>query len=351
MTLVPPRAAAATVTRRPSRAPAGLAAGLVLAVVLLLGMCLVSLVVGSSHIPFGVIWHALWHDDPGNFDVVSVRTGRVPRTALGLLVGAALGLAGTVMQGISRNALADPGLLGVNAGAAVAVVVGISLLGMTSLSSYVWLAFVGAALAAVAVYGVSAAGPRGVTPTSLVLAGAALTALLTGLTSMMLLRNVNAFDEYRRWTVGSFSGRGADVVLPVLPFIAVGAVLALSLGRVLNVMSLGPEIARSLGQRTGRAQVVAGIVVVVLCGGATAAAGPIVFVGLAVPHIARQITGPDYRWILPYSMLIAPILMLGADVLGRVIAYPGELQVGVVTALVGAPVFIALVRYRSAAQL
>lgn len=335
--------------QRTSRTPA-LGAGLVLLLVVLLATCGLSLVIGSRTISISDVLDALGTSDPTNFDNVVVRTGRVPRTLIGLAVGAALGLAGTVMQGVTRNPLAEPGLLGINAGAAFAVVVGLVGFGLTSASQYIWFAFAGAAVAAVVVFLIGSRGPRGASPTSLVLAGAALTALLLGITSL-LLRNVNSYDEYRRWTVGSLAGRGVDVLAQVAPYLIAGIVLALLLGPVLNVMTLGPDVARALGQNVGRAQILNGLTVVLLCGGATAVAGPIVFLGLAVPHIARIVTGPDFRWILPYSALIAPIVLLLADIIGRVVAAPGELQVGVVTALLGAPLFIVLVRYRKTSEL
>ena len=329
----------------------GLGSGLAVLVVLLVGSCLLSLFVGSRSIGWGSILDAIRGVRLTDYDVIQIRSGRIPRTLIGLAVGAALGLAGTLMQGVTRNPLADPGLLGVNAGAAFALVVGIVVFGVTSPEQYVWFAFVGAALASVGVYLIASAGPRGAAPTALVLAGAAVSALLVGLTALMLLGSITAFDDFRRWTVGSLAGRNATVLIQVLPYLALGAVLALTLGRGLNVLTLGEDVARSLGQHVGRTQLIAGLSVVLLCGGATALAGPIAFVGLAVPHAARLITGPDFRWILPYAMLLAPMLVLLADVIGRIVASPGELQVGVVTALIGAPVFIALARRRGTSGL
>jgi iron complex transport system permease protein len=255
------------------------------------------------------------------------------------------------MQAVTRNPLADPGILGIEAGAALAVVIGISVLGISSLSGYVWLAFVGAAIASIAVYAIGALGREGATPVKLALAGAALTALLGSLTYLVLLTDVHALDRYRFWVVGSLAGRDSAIVASVWPFIAVGAAIALVSGRLLNTLALGDDVARSLGQRVGRARVLSATSVVVLCGAATAAVGPIAFVGLTIPHAARAITGPDYRWILPYSAVLGPVLLLGADVLGRVVVRPAELQVGIVTALLGAPFFIALVRRRKLAEL
>lgn len=322
-----------------------------LLVVVLAGVCLLSIAYGSRSIPLPVVVDALLHPDATSTDVLVVRGLRLPRTAVGLVVGAALGLAGAVMQGVARNPLADPGILGVNAGAAFAVVVAISVLGVTSPLGYVWFALAGAAVASVAVYAVASTGREGATPVKLSLAGAALSAMLLSLVTAVLLTDQSAFDSFRFWQVGSLAGRGFDVLLPVLPFVAVGGVLALALGPALNTLSLGDDVARGLGQRTGASRAAAALAVVLLCGGATALAGPVAFVGLAVPHLARAITGPDYRWVLPWSALLAPVLLLGADVLGRVVARPGEVQVGVVTAVIGGPVFVALVRRRRTAEL
>jgi iron complex transport system permease protein len=268
---------------------------------------------------------------------------RVPRTLIGLVAGAALGLAGALMQGLTRNPLADPGLLGVNAGASLAVVAAISVFGVTSPAGYVWFAFAGAALAAVLVYLV-ASGRNGPTPLSLTLAGAAVTAVLTSLITLVLLRDLDTLGQYRFWSVGSLVGRDASTVLPLAPFLVAGAVLALVLGRGLNGLALGDDVARGLGQRVGLTRVVAGVAIILLCGSATSLAGPLVFVGLVVPHLARRMVGGDYRWILAYSMPLGAILLVLADTVGRLIAQPAELEAGIVVALIGAPVLIVLVR-------
>ena len=325
--------------------------GLVGCVVLLVLVSLLSIAIGSKQIPLSTVLDALRHYNESDTDHVIIRSLRVPRTLIGLMVGAALGLSGALMQGVTRNPLADPGILGVNGGAALFVVGGIYWFGLSSLTSYVWLAFLGAAAASVAVYFLGSMGREGATPVKLALAGAALTAMLGSLTTALLIRDVDTFDQFRFWSVGSFAGRGPDIAKQVAPFILVGIVLALFCGRVLNALSLGDDVAKSLGQRVGLARAFVAVVVVLLCGAATAAAGPIGFIGLTIPHVARLVTGPDYRWILPYSMLLAPILLLGSDVIGRVVALPGELQVGIVTAVLGAPFFIILVRRRKLADL
>jgi iron complex transport system permease protein len=309
-----------------------------------------SIAFGSRSIPLGTVVDAFRHFD-GSEEHVIVRSLRVPRTLVGLGVGAALGLAGTVMQGVTRNPLADPGILGIEAGAALGVVVGIHSAGVATLTGYVWFAFAGAALASIVVYLLGSVGGGGATPVKLALAGAAMTALLSSLTSAILLVDVATLDRYRFWAVGSIAGRDSDVFGQVAPYLAVGTVLAFASARLLNTLALGDDVAHSLGARVRIGRGVAATSVILLCGAATAAAGPIGFVGLVVPHVARAICGPDYRWILPWSLVLAPMLLLSADIVGRIVARPGELQVGIVTALLGAPFFVALVRRRRLAAL
>jgi iron complex transport system permease protein len=223
--------------------------------------------------------------------------------------------------------------------------------GIGSALGYVWFAFAGAAVTSVVVYALGSLGREGATPVKLALAGAAITAFLGSITTTILLVDVATLDQFRFWAVGSLAGRDTAIAAQLAPFIVVGALMALASGRVLNALALGDDVARSLGQKVGLARAFSAASVVLLVGAAVAAAGPIGFVGLTVPHVARAITGPDYRWVLPYSAVLAPILLLGSDVIGRVIARPGEVQVGIVTALVGAPFFIALVRRRKLAEL
>lgn len=320
------------------------------AVVALAAVMLASLAVGSKPIDPGHVLGALFRFD-GSDDEIIVRDLRVPRTLLGLLIGAGLGLAGTLMQALTRNPLADPGILGVNAGAAAAVALAISALGVTTLSGYVWFALAGAAVATVVVYLLGSVGRAGLTPVRLALGGTAVSAVLTGLTTGIVLLDQRAFDQFRFWRVGSLAAANADTVWLIGPFILVGVLLALPLAGSLNAVALGDDTARSLGARLGRVRAVSVLSITLLCGAATAAVGPIGFVGLTVPHLARALTGPDQRWLLPCSLVLSPILLLTADVVGRVVARPGELQVGIVTAVVGAPVFIALVRGRRVREL
>ena len=327
------------------------ALGLVAALVALGIVIVASISFGSKPIPFGTVFDALFHYDPTSNDHLIIRSLRMPRTIVGILVGVGLGLAGAVMQGVARNPLADPGILGVEAGASLFVVIAIHSFGVSSLLGYVWFAFAGAAIASVVVYVVGSLGREGATPVKLALAGAAVTTFLGSITTAILLFDVATLDQFRFWAVGSLSGRDGRIAAQMAPFIIVGTVMALTSGRLLNALALGDDVARSLGQRVGFARLFSAVAVVLLVGAATAAAGPIAFVGLTVPHVARAITGPDYRWVLPCSMVLAPILLLSADVVGRVIARPGEVQVGIITALIGSPFFVILVRRRKLAEL
>lgn len=328
-----------------------LAGGLMLLTALLGAVVLASMGVGARAIPPADVWAAITAFDPNETAHRIILDLRLPRTLVGLLVGAALGLAGAILQGATRNPLADPGILGIEAGATLFVVIGISVFGITTIGGYVWLAFLGAGAATVLVYTIAALGREGATPVKLALAGAAVTAAFASVTSAVLLTSVDTLDQVRFWQVGALTGRTTEILVGVLPFFIGGIVLALGTARILDGLALGDDVARGLGQRVALSRAIAGLAAVILAGAATAAAGPVGFVGLTVPHIARAITGPSYRWILPYSLVIAPIFLLGADIIGRVATPPGELQVGIVTAALGAPFFIALVRRRRLAEL
>ncbi|MGC2940083.1 MULTISPECIES: iron chelate uptake ABC transporter family permease subunit [unclassified Brevibacterium] len=325
--------------------------GLIAAVLALVVVVLASLAIGARDMPVSEVLDAFFAPT-GSDDQLVVLELRLPRTVLGILVGMGLGLAGGLIQALTRNPLADPGILGVNAGASFAVTIGIGFFGITSINGYIWFAFVGAFLTTVGVYIIGSSGrTRTVDPIRLTLAGVAMAAVLTGLTKGILLTNERAFDSFRSWDVGAIAGRDFDAVTAVLPFIAVGTVLALALAHSLNAVALGDDLAASLGTSVNRTRILSILAVTLLAGAATAAAGPIGFIGLMIPHIARWIVGPDQRWILAYSVLLSPILLLASDVIGRVVMKPGELQVGVVTAFVGAPVLIALVRRKKASGL
>jgi len=307
---------------------------------------LLSLAVGARSIPLGDVVDALRGGGGNTQDTAIVLDLRVPRTLLGIAAGASLGLAGALMQSLTRNPLADPGLLGINAGAAAAVVIAIGLLGLSGTTAYVWFAFLGAGVAAVAVYLVGAAGRGGATPVRLALAGTAVSAALTAVIYGIVLTDPLLLQKYNLWSVGGLGGRGRTDLSGVIPFMVLGAAGALLLARPLNALAMGEESARALGARVGAARLGGAATITLLCGAATAACGPIYFLGLVVPHAARAICGPDVRWVLAYSALLGAALLLVADVLGRVLVAPQELQAGLMLAFVGAPLFIAIVRRR-----
>ncbi|AYC42338.1 FecCD family ABC transporter permease [Streptomyces griseorubiginosus] len=321
--------------------------GLFVSLAVLVAVGVASIAIGAKGLSVAEVWHGLFHDTGTYGDVVVA--DRLSRTVLGLLAGAALGLSGAVLQALTRNPLADPGLLGINAGASAAVVTAITFFGVTSLSGYVWFAFVGAAAVGALVWFLG--GSRGATPVRLALAGTAISAALYGYLQAVMITDDQALNKMRFWTVGSLSSASTSTILQVLPFLAAGSLLALSLARPLNAMEMGDDTAKALGANLNRTRALAMLAATVLCGAATAACGPIVFVGLMVPHVVRSFTGPDLRWILPYATVLSPVLLLGSDVIGRIVARPAELQVGIVTALIGGPVFIFLVRRRRTAQL
>jgi iron complex transport system permease protein len=332
------------------RRTAWLLTGVVLSALCLLLLVYLSMTVGTKNIPIQAVWNAVVAYD-GSDDHLIVRELRVPRTLLGVLVGSAMGLAGALMQALTRNPLADPGLLGVNAGAALAIVVAIYHLGAGTLNEYVWFGIIGAGGTTVLVYLLGAAGRAGASPVRLALAGTAVAAAFTGIISAIVLLSHDVFVDFRTWSVGSLTGRSLDVVVQVTPFIALGTLVAMLLAGPLNALSLGDDTARALGAKVPQVRLAGVLAVTLLCGAGTAAVGPIGFVGLIVPHMVRAFTGPNQRWLLPYSALWGAALLLGSDVLGRVALHPGELQVGVVTAAVGAPFFIALVRRRRLSEL
>jgi iron-siderophore transport system permease protein len=323
------------------------ALGLLAAVAILLSTALASIAIGAKELSLEQVWHGLFHGSGTYGDVVVDE--RLSRTVLGLLVGAALGLSGAVLQALTRNPLADPGLLGINAGASAAVVTAVSFFGVTSLSGYVWFAFAGAAAVGALVWFLG--GSRGATPVRLALAGTAVSAALYGYLQAVMITDGAALDKMRFWTVGSLASATDATIVQVLPFLAVGTVLVLLLARPLNAVAMGDDTARALGVDLNRTRALAMLAATVLSGAATAACGPVVFVGLMVPHAVRSFTGPDQRWILPYATVLSPVLLLGSDVVGRIVARPSELQVGVVTAIIGGPVFVFLVRRRRTAQL
>ncbi|GIF21705.1 iron complex transport system permease protein [Actinoplanes tereljensis] len=313
---------------------------------------LASLAFGSSRLSAGQVWDTLFHSGSAPEDLHAIIFGvRIPRTILGVIVGVCLGVAGTLMQGHTRNPLADPGIFGVSAGAGLAVVIGVFVFGVTGNAFTVVFAVVGALIASVAVFGITAAGSEPASPVPMALAGAAVSALLDALTSFIVLADRDALEAYRLWVVGSLSGRPTGVAVAVLPFAAAGLLLAVLNTRALDNLSLGTEMARGLGENVLVARVVGLAAITLLTAAATAAAGPVGFVGLVVPHLARPLVGAGHRWLLPASALLGISLVLGADVVGRMIGGTGEVQVGIVLAVLGGPFFVAVARRRSLAAL
>lgn len=318
--------------------------GLIIGLVLVAAVGLLSLRFGSHPVSTRDAWNAVFHYDSTNYEQLVINTLRIPRTVIALGVGGALAVTGAVMQAITRNPLADSSILGVSGGASFAIVTAIYYLGITSALGFVWFAFAGAMMAAVLVFLVGASGKDGPTPIKLTLAGVVISALLGSWTSALILLDEQTMDTARFWLAGSVAGRPLEVFWVVSPFLIIGTLACLLMGHQLNVMSMGDETARSLGMNTTRTRLICAVLVVLITGAATAAAGPIGFVGLAVPHMVRSVVGPDYRWILAYSVLVGAVFLTGADILGRVVLETGELQVGIVTALLGAPFLVLLAR-------
>ncbi|MFD6437744.1 FecCD family ABC transporter permease [Streptomyces venezuelae] len=318
------------------------------AVVALLLAVLLSLAVGARAIAPSAVLDALLHGGHGDSAEV-IREMRVPRTVTGVLVGASLALAGTVLQGITRNPIADPGILGISQGASVAVVLAIAYAGVHTLTGYVWWAFAGAGLASVAVHAIASGGRGGATPVKLALGGAAINALLVSVTTGVLTTKASALDEFRFWQVGSLSGRDAEIVGRIWPFLLVGLLLVLSVARGLDALALGEDVAKGIGQNVAAVRIVGGLGATVLTGAGVAAAGPIAFIGLAVPHIARALIGGDHRWVLPLAALIGPVMLLVSDTVGRIVFPPSEVPAGVMTALIGVPFLVTLVRRKAVA--
>ncbi|MFD5804649.1 FecCD family ABC transporter permease [Streptomyces sp. NPDC127020] len=323
--------------------------GMVLALAVLTALLMLSLMIGSTAIAPSVVWDALFNPS-AHPDQFAIRDFRLPRTIVGLAVGVALGLSGALIQALIRNPLADPGVLGVHAGSSFAVTVAVGLLGVREARGYMWFAFAGALIVTLLVLALGSTR-KGSSPVVLVLAGVCVGAVLGGAREALQLTNPDAFDAMRYWNAGSITGRPLDVVWPIVPFLAVALLLAFAVSGPLNALALGDELARAQGVRLGRTRVLAVIALTFLAGGATAIAGPIGFVGLMVPHVARWIVGPDQRWIFAYSALLAPSLLLVSDILGRVVMRPGEIPVGIITAFVGAPVLVVLVRRKKASGL
>ncbi|WP_420098800.1 FecCD family ABC transporter permease [Corynebacterium sp.] len=305
-----------------------------------------STAVGSRSVGLSDILAAYWSTAGGpveGYDQAAVAT-RIPRTVLAVVAGAALGVTGAVMQGVTRNPLADPGILGVNTGAALAVVLGMAYLSLSTATQQIWVAMAGAAVTAVFVYVIGSLGHGGATPLKLALAGSATAAALTSFISAVMLTRTDLVDQARDWQIGGVGGGTWESVRLVAPFLVVGFLVCLLSARGLNSLALGDELAAGLGERVAVTRAAAALGAVILCGAVTAVTGPVGFVGLVVPHACRLLVGVDHRWLIPFAAVSGAALLVAADILGRLVARPAELEVGILTALIGAPVFIAIVR-------
>ncbi|WP_423832624.1 FecCD family ABC transporter permease [Streptomyces manipurensis] len=316
-------------------------------ITILLGAVVVSLAVGARALGPGEVWHGLTAaPDPDQrlTDIrLIVQTVRVPRTVLAVVAGVALGVAGALIQGCTRNPIADTGLLGVNSGASFAVVTVIAAFGFADPFQYVWFAFLGAAVAGVVVFGLASIGHGAGNPLTLALAGQGVTVFLAAMTTAVALSDQASLNALRFWNAGSVAGVGFGVIWPVTAFVAAGLVLALTTLPAVNLLNLGDDVARGLGVNIALTRAVGIVAITLLAGAATAACGPIAFLGLMVAHVARRLTGPDYRWLVPYAGLLGAIVLLVCDIAGRLVVRPGELDAGVVVALLGAPSFAFMV--------
>jgi iron complex transport system permease protein len=317
--------------------------GLIAGCLMLLACLVVSVSYGAADISWQTVYESLISFDNSREHLI-IRTLRLPRSLLAIIVGASISTAGAIMQGITRNPLADPGILGINAGAAFAVVIAIFLFGASSPSLYVWYALAGAGITAVSVYFLAALGRSGITPLNLTIAGAAIATFLASLTTAILIVSQKTLEEIRFWLAGSLAGANEGLILQILPYFCLGMILTLIISQQITILSLGEDVARGLGQNTAWVKILAAICVLLLDGSAVAIAGSIGFIGLVVPHLVRFWVGVDYRWILPYSAVFGAILLLISDVIARLIAQPQEIPVGIMTALVGAPFFIYLAK-------
>ncbi|MFD8541437.1 FecCD family ABC transporter permease [Streptomyces rubrogriseus] len=322
-------------------------AGLGLLAALLLVAAAASLAVGARALSPAEVWHGLFAAPESDQRLTEIRlivqTVRVPRTVLAVVAGIALGVGGALIQGYTRNPIADTGLLGVNSGASFAVVSGIAAFGFSSPFQYVWFGFAGAAVAGAVVFGLSSIGRGAGNPLTLALAGQGVTVFLAAMTTAVALTDKASLNALRFWNAGSLTGVGFDVIWPVSAFIAAGLLLALTTLPSVNLLNLGDDVARGLGVNTALTRTVGIVAITLLAGAATAACGPIAFLGLMVAHVARYLTGPDYRWLVPYAGLLGAVVLLVCDIVGRLVVRPGELDAGVVVSLLGAPFFAVLV--------
>lgn len=323
---------------------------LLIGVGVILVLCVLSVSFGVRAVSIDDILAVLGGHDDTIAQAAIVK--RIPRTVLAILIGAALALSGAVMQAITRNPIAEPGILGISNGASLAVVVGIAFFGLSDAYGQMLFAIVGAAVAAVFVYAVGSLGRGGATPLKLALAGAATTAALASLISEVMLPRVDLLQTFQSWQIGGVGGAEWPRIAMTAPALAVGALICIACSRGMNSLALGDDMAAGLGENVFRTRLLSAVGAVILAGAATAIAGPIGFVGLIVPHVCRLLIGTDHRWLLPFSAVTGAALLLAADIVGRVIApSQEEIQVGIITALIGAPFFIWIVRRQKVREL
>jgi iron complex transport system permease protein len=317
--------------------------GIVIGLLLVMMLMVASVVYGLTSITWATAWRAFTQFDGSNAHIIIIEN-RVPRALIGAAVGASLAVAGALMQAITRNPLASPSILGVNAGASFVIVIAVTFFSVSSLTTFSWLAFLGAAFASILVYVLGSLGREGLTPMKLTLAGAAMAAMFSSLTQGMLVLNEKALEDVLFWLAGSIEGRSLAMLYSVLPYIGIGLIGALLISTKINTLVIGEDVAKGLGQRTLLVKAGAALFIVFLAGGSVAVAGPIGFIGIVVPHVARFFTGPDYRWVIPYSAILGAILLLSADIAARYVILPLEAPVGVLTAVIGTPFFIYIAR-------
>ncbi|MFZ4453770.1 FecCD family ABC transporter permease [Salibacterium aidingense] len=325
------------------KSPKAKVAGLLIGMIVFVACILGSIIFGYTSITFSMVIDAYTQFDQSNEHLV-IRNERMPRALTAAVIGASLAVAGAIMQALTRNPLASPGILGVNAGAGFFVVTAVSLFSITSMQHFIWIAFLGAATAAFIVYFLSSFGKEGLSPMKLVLAGSAMAALFSSFTQGLLVLNEQALDEVLFWLAGSVQGRDIEYLLYVLPYIGAAWILAMFIARPVNALAIGEDVAAGLGQKIGLTKLSCALLVIVLAGGSVAVAGPIGFIGIVIPNIVRPLVGLDHRWIFPYCAVLGGILLMAADVSARFIIMPQEVPVGVMTAVIGTPFFIYIAR-------
>lgn len=317
--------------------------GLIFITLLFLYLIGASIVYGYTDTTWKMAWNTFQSNNGSNEHLV-IETVRLPRALIAAAVGSSLAISGALMQTLTKNPLASPGIFGINAGAGFAVVIAVSLFQISHLQAFAWIAFLGAAVAAIGVYFIGSIGREGLTPMKLTLAGAAVAAMFASFTQGFLVMNEVALDQVLFWLAGSVQGRKLEILLSVAPYLIIGWVGALTLASKLNVLSMGEDVAKVLGVNTALLKIAIGVIVILLAGGAVAVAGPIGFVGIVIPHITRSIVGIDHKWVIPYSAILGAILLLLADILARYVIMPEEVPVGVMTAIIGTPFFIYIAR-------